>query len=261
MTRLFLLLPLIFVISGCTNPYSQYYTDFAGGESIVNNPKYIISTDEPKLIHGSDIAIEAKKMMEDGYVALGCSSFNAGEINQNDALKHAKKVNACIVIIYCNYTHTVSGIMPMTVPNTQTSYHSGSVYGSGGGFANYSGTSTTYGSTTTYMPYSIARYDYYADFWGKITPPRLGIRWDNIPDELQKQIESNKGVYVFVVVKGSPAFDSDLLSGDVIRRINGQEIIDSVHFQELFDKVSDPVIELEIFRNGKNIKKKVQLRS
>lgn len=253
------LLSTAFTFSGCTNSYSQYYTDLTGGQNILENPKVIQPTEEPKLIYGTNREIDEKTMMEDGYLPLGFSSFIASEINKNDALKHAKKIHASTVIIYYRYAGTVSGVMPINMPSTQTSYHSGSIYGAGG-YANYSGTSTTYGTTTTYMPYNISHYDFYASFWIKTKPMRLGVHWRDLTEELRQKLGSNKGVYVLAVVKGSPAFDSDILSGDVLRRMNGQEIIDCNHLQRLLDIVSEPAIELEIIRNGETIKKKIHLR-
>lgn len=167
MKKVIVFLPFLLFLGGCTNPYSQFYTDFTGGKNVLENPDVIIPTGEPKLMRGSNTEKDNKRMIEDGYFLLGVSSFNAAKVNQNLAVEQAKKIHADMVIVYCAYTGTNSGMMPMTVPNTQTTYHSGSIYGSGGGFANYSGTSTTYGSTTTYIPYSIRRYDYSASFWVK----------------------------------------------------------------------------------------------
>jgi hypothetical protein len=112
-------------------------------------------------------------MLEAGYLLIGVSSFNAGEdVSENGALEQAKRIHADTVIIYRHYTNTLSGMMPLTVPNTQTgtAYHSGTIYDSGGGSAYYSGSSqiTTYGTSTTYVPYNVARYDYFATYWVRL---------------------------------------------------------------------------------------------
>ena len=257
-----LLLPLLFFV-GCTNPYSQFYKDYTDGIDITENPKVIISTDEPRLIEGTNITKDAIEMLENGYALLGESSFNAATINQNLALQQAKKNHADTVLVYSQYTNTVSGSMPLTVPDTQTStgFHSGSIYGSGGGFANYSGSSytTTYGSRTTYTPYNRRMYDYYASFWAKSKPPRLGVHFNDLTDEHRRKIESNKGVYVIVVVRNSPAFKNDLLSGDIIRKVNDVEIIDKIHFQNLLKEIKNQKMKLTIFRNDRTIEKEIQL--
>jgi len=257
------LLPLLFIFSGCANPYSQFYKDYTDGIDITENPKVIVPTDEPRLIEGTNITKDATEMLENGYKLLGESSFNAATINQNLALQQAKKVHADTVLVYSQYTNTVSGSMPLTVPDTQTStgFHSGSIYGTGGGFANYSGSSytTTYGSRTTYIPYNTRMYDYYASFWVKLKPPKLGIYYNDLTNEYRRKIGSNKGVYVIVVVRNSPAFDADMLNGDIIRRFNNIEITNASHFTSLIAENKGQQIELEIFRDGKTIVKQIQL--
>ena len=252
-------LTFIVFVAGCSNPYSKFYNDNTGGINITEDPDFIMPIGKPKLIQGSNVEADDLRMLENSYLFLGFSNFNAGPINQNAAIDHAKKVHADTVIVYSQYTDTVSGSVPLTVPNTQTSYHSGSIYGSGGGFANYSGSSTTYGTSTTYMPYHVNRSDYYASFWIKAKPPSLGIYYDNLTNELRKKVESNKGVYITVVVKDSPAFNADLLNDDIIRKFNNIKVIDMAHFQKLFDENTSQEVELEIFRNGKSIIKQIQL--
>lgn len=255
-------LPFILIFSGC-NPYSQFYTDFTGGINILEDPRFIISTNEPKFVQGGDAEKDYIQMCENGYVCLGVSSFNAGSVNQNAAIGHAKNIHADTVIVYNRYSHTVSGSMPLIVPDTQTSttFHSGNIYGTGGGYAHYSGTSysTTYGTRTTYIPYNVNRYDYFAAFWVKAKPMQLGVHVDDLTDELRREVGSNKGVYIRIVVKDSPAFYNDLLSGDVIRRIGEVEVIDKIHFQKLIPEAKGQKVELEIFRNGKTITKQIQL--
>lgn len=261
MKKPLLLSTLLLAFSGCSNPYSQFYTDYTGGINVLDNPRLIITTHEPKLLQGSDIKEDTRQMLEDGYVLLGMSSFNAAAIQQRGAIEHAKKVHADTVMVYSQYTDTLSGTMPVTVPDSQTTYHSGGIYGPGGGFATYSGHSTTYGTRTTYIPYNIARYDYVATFWTKAKPPRLGVRFADLTPDLRTSIGSNKGVYIDVVLKNSPAFKADLLTGDIIRRFGDVEVIDARQFFDLLNTRADPNVQLEILREGETIFKEVTLAS
>jgi hypothetical protein len=150
---------IVLLVSGCTNPYSKFYQDCTGGKNW-DESRIITSTDEPKLRQGFDPEDDAKHMLEDGYCLIGQSYFNAVEVSQDAAVEQAKKVHADTIFIYSKYTHTLSGYMPLTMPNMQTgtTFHSGTIYGSGGGSANYFGSSstTTYGTSTTYIPYNVA---------------------------------------------------------------------------------------------------------
>ena len=129
----------------------------------------------------------------------------------------------------------------------------------GGGYANYYGSSTTYGSRTIYIPYSVNRFNYYATYWIKVKQFALGVYFDNLTDELRKEVETNRGVYVTVVVRGSPAFENDLLVGDIIRRVNGTEVSDEKHFWELVNDNKGRKVELGVVRDGKDISKEIQL--
>lgn len=259
MRRVSVLCVLLFVFSGCANNYAKFYNDLSGGMNVFENSNLVVPTTTPILIQGSDVQNDTARMREDGYMLLGYSSFNAGPVNQSGAISQAKKVHADTAIVYSRYTGTISGSMPIMMPDQQTTYHSGSIYGSGGGYANYQGSSTTYGTRTMYMPYSVNRLDYYATYWIKVKQFSLGVSIDNLTDELRKSIESNKGVYITVVVKGSPAFDNNLLVGDIIRRINSVEVSDGSHFVELIAQNKGRQIELEIVRADKTIVKHIQL--
>ena len=123
MKKTFFFCTLLLVFSGCANPYAKFYNDLSGGINVLENPNFIIATNKPKLVQGSDTEKDTLRMMEEGYVLLGVSSFNAGNVNQRGAANHAAKVHADTVIVYNSYTGTVSGSMPLTMPNTQSSYH------------------------------------------------------------------------------------------------------------------------------------------
>lgn len=263
MKRVFFCIPPLLILLGCVNPYSKFYNDLTEGTNVLEDPRFIISEEQPKLMQGSDKEKDFRMMLENGYFCLGVSSFNGESVSRNAAIAHAKKIHADTIITYSKYANTISGSRPVTVPDTQTSItnHSGNIYGSGGEFANYSGTghTTTYGTKTTYVPYSVNRYDYFASFWVKTKPPHLGVHYEDLTDDLRKKIESNKGVYVTVVVKDSPAFHNDILSGDIIRKLNKIEVIDKSQFKYLIDENKGTEVDLEIYRQGETIVKKVQL--
>ncbi len=258
MNKPLLLSGLLLVVSGCANPYAQFYTDYTGGVNVLEDQRFIVGTDEPRLLQGSTIEQDEQRMLEDGYVLLGVSSFNGAEEDQRAAIQQAKKVHADRVIAYCQYRNTVSGSMPFTTPDIETTHHSGSIYGSGYS-ASYFGSSTTYGSKTTYIPYSVDRYDYLATFWIRANV-RLGIHGRDLTPEERKSLGTNKGMCIAIVVRGSPAFESDLLPGDIMRKFNEVEIIDHDHFFNLLDSCQGRTIRLEILRQGKTILKEIKLR-
>jgi len=262
MKRIFFFFTIALLLNGCAAPFSKFYYDQTRGADISTNPKFIISNEEPQIFRGKDPEKDAQSMVENGYSMVGYSSFNAGNVNEKGAITQAKKVHASTVIIYSKYTNTVSGVVPLTLPNTQTSNTSlsGNVYDSSG-YASYSGnaTTTTYGSQTTYIPYSVNRSDYFATYWVKLKPLVLGVAVNDLTNELRQEIQSNKGVIVAAVMKGSPAFKADIIKGDILKRIENTEIYDAASFSSVVEQFAGKKVKLIIYRNGNEIKKSISL--
>ncbi len=116
MKKILLLVPLL-LWAGCGNPYSQFYVDLTGGEDILNSPQVVLSTGAPKLVQGSNIEQDNLNMLENCYLLLGTSNFNAEGVSANLAIEHARKIHADTVVVYGQYTNTVSGAVPLTLPN------------------------------------------------------------------------------------------------------------------------------------------------
>jgi hypothetical protein len=252
-------------LQGCATPYAQFYQDRSGGVDVAKNDSFIIQSGAPRLIRGASLEEDFVRMHEDGYSLLGISTFNAAQVNENGAIDQAKKVQASIVIVYSKYSGTVSGVMPMTTPNNRTSTTNltGTAYGSSGGYANYSGvaTTTTYGTQTTYVPYAINRADYFASYWIKIKPPVFGLLIKPMTQEVIKKIGTNKGVLVDAVIKGSPAFDVDILRGDVLSKMGESYVYDGDSFHQAVRMNEGNEINLLLYRDGREIKKTVKLRN
>jgi hypothetical protein len=271
------LLFLIFCV-GCatTNPFYQFYQDQTGGADITTVPTVVLPSGEPKIYSGSNVDADVQKMLEEGFWLLGYSSFNAGNVNERQLIAKAKDVKAEVVVFYSQYTNTISGSVPLTLPDnkTITTNTSGSAYGSGnvygyGGSAYYSGSgsyygnsnTTVYGTKTTYIPYSQNRYDYLATYWIKMKKPILGVYANDLPSEIREKIGSNKGVIISAVVRKSPAFMADILRGDIIRKVNDLEITDAITFHESLPQFADQMVSIEILRDGKSIIKEVKLNN
>lgn len=263
-SKLFLIPLIILLLVGCTNPYVKYYQDRTGGIDIMKSPRVIVPTGNPQLFRGGDPDVDYFRMLEDGFGLIGISSFNAGNnVNVNAALEQATKVHASVALIYSKYTHTLSGSVPWTMPDTQTSTTtlSGNVMGPGG-TASYSGSaySTTYGTRTTYIPYSVSRFDYFASYWIKLKPPVFGVNVQELSAELKQKIGSNKGVVVIAVVKGSPAFAADILRGDILKQIGNHEILDPKIFGEATSRYAGEKVTVKFLRDGKEFTKEILLR-
>lgn len=177
--------------------------------------------------------------------------------------EQATKIGAHVVLVASQYTHTVAGAVPLSIPQTTTSYSSGTAtaYGSGGTVNAYgSGTATTYGSQTVMMPYSVARSDFGARFFIK-TKSRLGIFPAAVSDAARRRIQTNAGISVQVVTENTPAFGADVLPGDIILSIGGDSIQAVEHFYQLLDKYQGHKPLFKIDRDGALVEKEIEIRT
>jgi len=254
--KLIVLVLIVFLFLGCASPFARFYNQMP-----TPRDRLIYHNDDPKMFSGSDPEKDYIKLFEDGYLMIGYSSFNAGSVHWNGAIAQAKKIKANIVVTYSKYTKTESGVIPLTTPdrNISTTTSSGSVYGSRGAYGTYSGTSqtTTYGSSTTYMPYSIDRFEYLATYWVKAKSPTFGSLFHDLPIEIRQAMGTNKGVLVKAVVKNSPAYDSDIISGDVIKKVGDIEITDKHSFINALRKYAGQKVSMSLWRDGADLLKEV----
>ena len=161
--KAFLCSALALCLGGCASGYSQFYTGATSqriAEVRAEPPAaapVVVKTSSPP---GDVIQSYAQQ----GYGLIGSASFTSGRgESESGALQQAIKVGADLVVISNpEYVGTVQGVMPLTLPTSQTAFSTGTATatGPGGTVTAYgSGTTTTYGSSTTYIPYSVARYD------------------------------------------------------------------------------------------------------
>lgn len=252
----------LLILYGCMNPYNQYYRDFTLSAGSDLSSRIIITHAEPVVTHGANPQSDFFEMTENGYALIGVSSFNGAKVDDFFAVQQARKVEATNVIIYSKYSHTVNSSMPLILPNTQTTTTtlSGNINGYGGN-ANYYGTanSTTYGTQVLNLPVSVDKYETFASFWTRVKPSRLGVITTYLPDEVRAKMESNKGIFVISVVRGSPAFKADLLRGDVIKALNGVDMYSPTEFTNTIKTVGGNKITLVIYRNGREFSKEIEI--
>ncbi|MCL2760762.1 MAG: PDZ domain-containing protein [Desulfuromonadales bacterium] len=224
---------LMLLAAGCTmilgNDFAKSYHDRTGGIDITINPDVVPYYGEPKLIksEGNANAIEDnQRMLDDGYLFLGFSSFNDMMWwNYGNAVSHGKDIHAEIVICcYSRYTNTVE--------------------------YDYTDVDGTYHST--------ALYDFYASYWAKLKPLILGVQVNDLSNEQQKELNSNKGVAVIAVMKDSPAFRADLLKGDIIRKIGDINLYDVQTFQYAEQKYKGQKVNVIFMRDGMETEKEIE---
>jgi len=255
--RTVLLLVALVVLSGCaTSGFEEYYSPNPRSD----RSRLLRPTGDPKIYAMSaDPQSDIRRLMEDGYEVIGQASFNGPPADRDDLAEQAEDVDAELVLVKSQYSHTVSGTMALPMYNpgqtvVSTTQANASAYGTGGSaYGTYRGTTTTQlPGTTTYMPmnYNVARYDQSAVFFGKIRPESfcLGAYWNDLPAETRAQLQRNQGVILELVVTGSPAYRANLFPGDIVWTIDGAPVMDSRSFDADISRAAGRTVTLGILR-------------
>jgi membrane-associated protease RseP (regulator of RpoE activity) len=244
------------VLSGCSRAggFSEFY-DGMSPDAVRADASLESFQGKPQVITGSSIREDARLLEGDGYVQIGASGFNGTAGSEAQARRQGEWLGATKVMYYSEYTGAEAGVMaiPQYTPG-QTSYtsSSGSVYGSGGSASYYgSSTTTTPGTySTSYVPTTYHRYDFHATYWVKKRGWVFGARFDDLSDADRRRLERNTGVIIVSLVKGQPAFLANILVGDIILAVDGQDVVDSASFEAALGRSAGTKITLVVVRGS-----------
>jgi PDZ domain len=252
-------------IGGSEDNYAKFYTPASGiGPSNIAEMRSAPAPVSPQVVHVANWDSNIANIYErQGYVLIGYSGFTSGRSESDeDAINQGIAVGADLVVILSpEYQGTVTAGVPITTPNTTTSYSSGNAtaYGAGAPVTAYgNSTTTTYGSSTSVLPITVQRSAYGAGYFVK-KRYRFGIWGRDLTDGERQQLQTNRGVYVTTVVDNTPAYNADVLPGDVILAINGQAPNGVDALTDFINADRGQTVELTIFRAGKILSKRVSI--
>jgi membrane-associated protease RseP (regulator of RpoE activity) len=257
---------LLLFLGGCASGYKEFYKPAQGATpeaiaAIRVNKAPAIPIIERAQPADSSVVLDAYGKR--GYVMVGSSMFNSGKaVSEDEAVSQGKAVGADLVLIFNpKYTGSITSSVPLTTPTSTTTYSTGSAtaYGAGGSVTAYgSGSSTTYGSQTTYVPMTVHRSDYGAVFFIKRSFI-LGVFVRDLNDSERQELQTNKGVFVRLVADNTPAFNADILVGDVVTAFDGVSVSNSTSFSELQRERRGKQVSVSLLRRGQRVDKQIQL--
>jgi len=256
---------VVTALSGCASPFQKFYNGSLDAKTLSAYDKsYVVKGGVIPIYSTNDPTADVRTLGIKGFVVLGSSSFYATEnkVNEDDARKFGEKIGAHIILVQSKYKDTVSGVTPLILPNTTTSYSTGnaSAYGYGNHVtAQGSSVTSTYGTQTTYIPYSSNRSDYLVVYLCKFSP-RLGIVPMELADDERKSINTNSAVKVDYAIEGTTAFLADVFPGDILLRINDQPVAGIDSFISLIDKYQGSDAKFHFVRDGKEIDKVIHIK-
>lgn len=249
------------LLTACASNYTQFYKADVPAAFIAKN-RLTPPPAEPfieRMAPSTDVTDYIKR----GYVTIGVSEFNSSAAPAEDeAIEQGKKVGADLVVLLTpEYTGSSTTIVPFKTPTTTTSYSTGNATAHGrNGTVNVSGssTTTTRGEQTTYIPVTNDHFNYGAWYLAKLRWV-LGVVPRELTDAERQELQSNKGVGVNFLVNNSPAFNADILPGDLILKINGEPVPDRRSFWQIIESNSGRKVPITLYRRGKYIEKEILL--
>ena len=172
-------------------------------------------------------------MLENGYDMIGSSGFTAGEVPPEQALAHAKAIQADTVLVYSKYgsAKTSSGKMHMIREAAKLGKE----------------------LTEKDLNEEPTNYKYYASYWAKLPTPLLGVHVIKLAkkesEENDKVVEYD-GLKVLAVIKDSPAANAGLKRGDVLLKLANNELNKPEELSNMVRQYQGKDVALEYERNG-----------
>jgi len=223
------------------NPYSSHYQAQNQGDlhSLQANP-------EPQLFSGTRRDEDNIKMLENGYDLMGFSSFEAGEVDAEQARNHGRTIQADSILVYMKKAGGASPSSRMEV--IKEAVKKGQAL------------------TEKDVAVKAGSYRYYATYWAKLPPPLLGIhviklvpKQSGQNDEAPPTKASSEGVRVIAVIHGSAAEKGGVVRGDQLLSINNEKVDDAAQLSSLVRKYSGKMVKVQLERQGEPLAADVQL--
>ena len=89
----------------------------------------------------------------------------------------------------------------------------------------------------------------------------FGFHPKELTKDIRQKIGSDKGMVVVAVRKGSPAFQADILAGDIVKKIGDIEMTDLKSVDDAAGMHACQKVTILLLRDGKEITKEIQCDS
>ena len=220
------------LLTGCAvNGFEKYYTEHAPkGEPTQEVVSYSVDTPE-------DVFNTFLRLSEKNYQVIGESNFywTSNQCALSEAVDWGKEIGAEVLI----YRYKDKGTTYSSAPSFATSY--------GPGFL------PVYTMGTQLIVEQNAECS--AVFLKKAPSWKgFGIATYPTPRNTLKKIGTNKGLAI-VVYDGSPAYEEDFMTGDILLSINGKPVEGSIDLRRAITERSGRKNILKLWRDGKIVTK------
>lgn len=249
-SRSSLLLPLFFTLflTACASGYKTFYKQAQGVTAETVAALRVATPPATPIVEyaqpGDSMSI-LSAYAKRGYIMIGNSTFTTGYPESEDsAVRQAQDVGADLVLIL---NPRFAGSMTSSIQHTTLTKPPSK------------GSRTDIGDIIiTNVPVTIPLSDYGAVYFVR-QRFQLGVFCRDLNDAERRQLQTNRGAVVRLVVDGSPAFKADLQIGDVVTAVDGVEVANAQTFKEFIRERGGKQVALSIVRRGQRLAMTVQL--
>ena len=114
-----LLFSLVMLLSACSiNPYAEFYRGEQDAPLAGHHP----GTDPLQIYSSDNVDRDVTNLNAKGYVVIGRTSFDSESyiLSESQLREEADKIGAQAVLVSSKYSHQVSGLVPLNVPQSNT---------------------------------------------------------------------------------------------------------------------------------------------
>jgi len=260
------------LLAGCVgparpgiNPFKQFYQDNTRQMPLSTQQRLIPASGPPQIeiVARPQLDAAVRRMGEQGFIQIGFAGFDGPPASREQLMEQALEVGAQAVTSTGEYARTAEGLRPslsFQPGQTYTTQEQGSITANtlgagnpGYGYGSYSGSSTTTtpGSfQTQYTPYQVPIYSQGAIFWRKLKPGILGAGLLPLPDELRAKLQRNTGVFIPSILEGGPAFNANVMRGDVIIEFADKPISTVQELTDLLPTLAGQTVKITVIRGS-----------
>ena len=214
-------------LCGCAslNSFSKFYVPFRDSASLHGKPWIEPASGKPAIYaYSGDPEVDNLRAAEAGYIPIGFSEFYGppATMAKREALAQARRLGASLVLIRPQYRRAGFGAAP-------------------------------WNRSTPTRPSAVpALNDTMATFWVRADTSKLrfGAQTVELTQAQREALKRSAGVLVTVVVRGTPAYDAQILRGDVILKVDGENVMDPRGFESQLTRFQGQRVDLEILRDG-----------
>lgn len=197
----------------------------------------------PETLMGSgNLMADVDGMWRRGFAVIGYSAFNSPNNKTADAIRWGKDLKARYVMMGTSLVSSRTTALPLTLPSSTTSTTNGRVGGTP-----FSATTTHYGTQTSFIPVTVNRFDKLAVYFAEVPKKGTGILPRELAQAEVSALETQRAMAVRAVRDNSPAYEANVLPGDLITEVNGKPA-DPANWQSAVR--TDPVLHIKLMRNG-----------